>query len=469
MRHQWSPRYVLSPLVVVLSALLAVPAVAQQEAVHWHKDLESAKAVAKQTGRLVLVHFWTPSCGPCMALNQTVFNQPGVANAIETQFVPVKLNADENSATATWYGITRVPTDVIVTPDGQMVAKLVSPPTPAAYVAEVTAAAGKYAAKSGQNYAKAAAAAPVPSQLNSAYSSLPVSPSIPLAVSSQQQPQPAAGATRTSSPFVPASSPLAANQERMALATPEVPVNLKAASPPVANPPGNVGIQPNQAAQAAPRMSPAAAPKQVNNPYMGLAMSTPGAQQPEAQQTPAGRLTSPAQTRPIGYDKSPLPSAAAEAAIVPPAMPAAASARSGQAAATNAAPDPRQLPPGAPALGFDGYCPVSMRNSWKWVAGDPRWGVVHRGHTYWFATAEEQRQFWTDPDRYTPALSGMDPVLALDHQQQVPGKREHSLDYDGLFYMFASEATLQQFTANPQRYATGVRQAMGIPRGRLVR
>jgi YHS domain-containing protein len=63
----------------------------------------------------------------------------------------------------------------------------------------------------------------------------------------------------------------------------------------------------------------------------------------------------------------------------------------------------------------------------------------------------------------------MDPVLAVDHQQQVAGKREHSLDYDNLFYMFSSEATLQQFTANPQRYAVSVRQAMGIPRGRLVR
>src|SRR3954471_20119583 len=163
MRHHWSL------LSVVLGALLVAPALAQQEAVHWHNDLESAKVVAKSTNRLVLVHFWTPTCGPCMALNQNVFNQPGVASAIETHFVPVKLNADENSATATWYGINRVPTDVIVTPDGQMVAKLVSPPTPAAYVAEVTAAAGKFAAKSGQAYAKAAAAAPVPSGLNPAY------------------------------------------------------------------------------------------------------------------------------------------------------------------------------------------------------------------------------------------------------------------------------------------------------------
>jgi hypothetical protein len=38
-----------------------------------------------------------------------------------------------------------------------------------------------------------------------------------------------------------------------------------------------------------------------------------------------------------------------------------------------------------------------------------------------------------------------------------------------LFYMFSSEATLAQFTANPERYAVSVRQAMGIPRGRLVR
>src|SRR3954471_13696358 len=183
MRHQWSPRNLLSPLVVVLSAVLAVPAFGQLEAVHWHKDLESAKVVAKETNRLVLVHFWTPSCGPCMALNQNVFNQPGVANAIETQFVPVKLNADENSATATWYGITRVPMDVIVTPEGQTIAKLVSPPTPAAYVAEVTAAAGKFATRSGQTYAKAAAGAPAPSQLNSAYAGLQVSPSVPLALS----------------------------------------------------------------------------------------------------------------------------------------------------------------------------------------------------------------------------------------------------------------------------------------------
>jgi len=59
--------------------------------------------------------------------------------------------------------------------------------------------------------------------------------------------------------------------------------------------------------------------------------------------------------------------------------------------------------------------------------------------------------------------------LAIDENQAVPGKRQHSLDYDNQFYLFSSEITLAKFTSDPDRYATGVRQAMGIQPGRLVR
>jgi protein disulfide-isomerase len=140
-----------------------------------------------------------------------------------------------------------------------------------------------------------------------------------------------------------------------------------------------------------------------------------------------------------------------------------------QSTTAAAPPDARRLPPGAPQLGFEGYCPVSMRSEWRWVSGDPQFGAIHRGRTYWFAGAAQQQQFLANPDYFSPALSGIDPVLAVDHRQQVSGKREHSIDYDNLFYMFTSEASLQQFTANPERYAASVRAAMGIQRGRSVR
>ncbi len=122
-------------------------------------------------------------------------------------------------------------------------------------------------------------------------------------------------------------------------------------------------------------------------------------------------------------------------------------------------------------LGFDGYCPVSMRNSnlTKWVPGNPQYGVQHRGRTYWFAGPEEQAQFWANPDAFAPALSGLDPVMFIDHHQQVPGTRAHAVDYDNIFYMFASEASLQQFQASPKRYVTAVRAAMGAPPARTLR
>ena len=87
---------------------------------------------------------------------------------------------------------TRVPTDVIITPEGQIVSKTISSPTPAAYVAELTSAAGKYSMKSGQAYANAAAKAPMPSQINSAYANLQFAPDTqavgPLAQAQQQLP-----------------------------------------------------------------------------------------------------------------------------------------------------------------------------------------------------------------------------------------------------------------------------------------
>jgi YHS domain-containing protein/thiol-disulfide isomerase/thioredoxin len=414
-------------LILFFCAVLAGPhvgalsrtAVAQQagfgasaysSGIQWQHDLDSAKAIAKQTGRLVLVHFWTPTCGPCAMLEQNVFNQPGVASALQAQFVPVKLNANEHPETAQAFGITRVPTDVILSADGMVVGRLISPPTPAAYVAETTQVARQHVTRLGGTFTEVAAAAPVPPTLNTAYANLQIPAATPAALSEQFAASNHDRRTAASGPFAalaPAMIPpaaLAAHTPAPSVVTTPQPV------PPQYNPvpPVNIDVPPTHS------------PQQVSNPYA----------------PPPGRVM---QQRAGATDLSPP------------------------------APDPRVLPPGAPSLGFDGFCPVSMRTQWKWVPGDPRWGIVHRGRTYWFAGQAEQQQFWAEPDRYSPALSGMDPVLAIDHSQQVPGKREHSICYDNLFYMFASEATLQQFTSTPERYAVGVRRAMGIQRGRLVR
>jgi YHS domain-containing protein/thiol-disulfide isomerase/thioredoxin len=443
---------------LVFSMLLALPAAAAEVGIQWMQDIESAKAVARQTGRLVLVHFWTPECVPCRTLDLNVFNQPSVGAAVESQFVPVKLNANENPGTAQGLGITRVPTDVVLTPDGQVVSMSVSPSTPSTYVAGLAQVARQYAGRPGAAYQNAAMAASQPSQFNPAYANLQFSAPPQAATPTPQPPVVNAG---TVSPAA-SSSPYtwAATGGQSVYGTPS---NTQT----TASQPGSY-VSSNQAP------APAAQVATNDRAYGSQAW-------PTASTAPPTAATTPPMTVQNSYAQAPppaLPSQGVNPYTAPPAVrtqPAIAPiAPSQQVAAAQptmptAPPDARRLPPGAPPLGFDGYCPVSMRGQWRWVPGDPKWGAIHRGRTYWFASQREQQQFLANPDYYSPALSGIDPVLALDHGQTVSGMREHALDYDNQFYLFSSEATLQQFTSSPARYAEQIRQAMAVQSGRIVR
>ena len=71
-----------------------------------------------------------------MQLEKEVFSRPEVGRALEANFVPVKLNVDEAPATARMYGVTSLPTDVILTPSGRFVAQLQSLPTANQYLAQ---------------------------------------------------------------------------------------------------------------------------------------------------------------------------------------------------------------------------------------------------------------------------------------------------------------------------------------------
>ena len=116
-------------------------------------------------------------------------------------------------------------------------------------------------------------------------------------------------------------------------------------------------------------------------------------------------------------------------------------------------------------LGLEGYCPVALMETGNWVEGQARWGARHRGRTYLFSGLEQQQTFLSDPDRYSPALSGDDPVAAIDGGQKSPGQRRYGVTYQQRIYLFESPETRAAFAANPQRYTSIVLLAEQPSRG----
>jgi YHS domain-containing protein len=165
-------------------------------------------------------------------------------------------------------------------------------------------------------------------------------------------------------------------------------------------------------------------------------------------QKPFTMFAKPAATKPAATKPEAKSSSTAAA---PAPQSTATAATTATAAATGTEPDTY----GSMPVGLEGYCPVTLAERGVWVEGRAQWGVRHRGRTYLFASVEQQQAFLSDPDRYAPALSGDDPVLALDAGKCTPGQRRYGVTYQSRTYLFSSTETRDAFAANPQRYTSG--------------
>ena len=428
----------MGTIVLILSSSV----MAQVSGVRWQSDLETAKRLAADSGRLVLVHFWAPWCKPCVNLDKNVLNQASVGQAVESQFVPVKLNADLHPAAARRYGVTSLPTDVIVTPEGRMISKANSPPTAQAYVGSLARMAALYRPANGSMLAR-----------NRPLTTGPAS--------GRGNVQPGGSFAR------PADNRYGAigqttQPSGVPNSTPGYPPNF--ANRPITN---TSPIGDRYASLAPNSTSAYSRQPNLNSNPSGLVQST---QQPFAPNTRYGNPPIQSATRPGGAPMAARPQQPASLApgtVAPPNQTSPYANLLAQNPAPRSATVVPNLPPGNPPLGLDGYCPVTLKSGQVWSAGDARWGAIHRGRTYLFIGANEQRQFLANPDIYSPVLSGDDPVLALEQRQSVSGRRRHGVFFGDHIYLFSSEETLGRFRLNPQGYADGVQRVSQARRAQV--
>jgi thiol:disulfide interchange protein len=117
----------LRPVVVIGVIALSVACVvgvSQWRAAHahelipWRGDLAAAQAEAAGLHKPMLVYFTAKWCGPCQAMKRTTWADEDVRKAME-RYVPVKVDVDEQKAVAERFGISAMPTYVVVSESGE--------------------------------------------------------------------------------------------------------------------------------------------------------------------------------------------------------------------------------------------------------------------------------------------------------------------------------------------------------------
>jgi YHS domain-containing protein/thiol-disulfide isomerase/thioredoxin len=117
----WSGRVVtLASAMLVWLAIQGAAIGADAAGSIWNGDFDAAEALARKTNRPLLVHFYAGWCGPCKKMDRESLYTPEVTRAIDATFVATKVNVEKAPHLQRRFGITSLPTDVIVAPSGKV-------------------------------------------------------------------------------------------------------------------------------------------------------------------------------------------------------------------------------------------------------------------------------------------------------------------------------------------------------------
>ncbi|MBA2114932.1 thioredoxin family protein [Bremerella alba] len=352
-----------------------------EDAVRWAPDLETAKRVAASKNQLVLIHFFADNCPPCRRLDANVFSQTSFAQAVEQNYIPVKINASDEPAIAREFGVDRWPQDVVVAPSGQVVYRMISPQDQDRYT-------GILAQVSAKLNPSSSPAAPGASMVAQAANTTPVAPQ----ASQQVAPSQSQGSRYSS--FT--SNPAPAQADPPQQVAPQQPSGSRFVSS---------GPSPEQ---VTPTQAPGQSRFNSNAPQQSVAPSQAPAQQfaqqpPAASAAPSAPAAQPEPQQPKFAIDGYCPVTLVEQMKWQKGDPRWGAQHQGQVYLFSSQNEQQKFlaNPNQFSPVMSGIDPVAYLGKGQVVPGDRRFGLTYRGTLYLFSSEESLQAFWNDPQRYS--------------------------------------------------------------------
>ena len=88
--------------------------------IDWHRNLAGAMAVARQHRKPIVIDVYQDNCGGCDKLDEETFEDPRVADAIASRFIPLKLELFQDRDFTRQHQVFWTPTILIADHSGKV-------------------------------------------------------------------------------------------------------------------------------------------------------------------------------------------------------------------------------------------------------------------------------------------------------------------------------------------------------------
>ncbi|MEJ2098864.1 MAG: DUF255 domain-containing protein [Desulfobacterales bacterium] len=109
-------------LALFFSLLIFIDRSASSNEIHWH-TYNDGMALGKFEKKKIFLHFTADWCFYCGVMETEVFQDPTIISFLNENFVPIKVDYDQETGTADFYHVKVLPDTIFLAEDGQIIGR----------------------------------------------------------------------------------------------------------------------------------------------------------------------------------------------------------------------------------------------------------------------------------------------------------------------------------------------------------